>query len=437
MATRDRLTLGDLAASLGVSKTTVSNAFSRPDQLSPALRARILEAAEAAGYGGPDPVARMLRTRRSGALGLILPESFTFSMEDPAVGALLRGIADACDERRLGLLIVPGGRDGQDARAISEAVVDGVIAYSLPHGAATLSAAMRRGVPLVIIDQPRLPGVTTVGIDDRGGAAEAARHVVGLGHRRIAIVCMPLHPDGYIGPATESRVADARFDVGASRLAGFRQALAEAGIDPSAVPVFECAHSDEGLGAEAGRHLLDRPDRPTAILAMSDRLALGVMHAAREMRIDVPRDLSVTGFNDIEAAARARPALTTVRQPLHLKGYAAARLILDAPGDGGPAAGGAAAFADAAGRAAAGRRPWERPPSGEPGAESGPRPEPAWGPETEPRAEARGGTETAPATTGAGAELPRGPARTAAQLALPVELVLRRSTAAPRRDRGG
>ena len=367
MGPRSRLTLGDLAASLGVSKTTVSNAFSRPDQLSADLRARILEAAYAAGYAGPDPVARMLRTRRAGSLGLILPESLPFSLDDPTTTALLRGIADACDERRLGLLIVPGGRDAQDTRSISDVAVDGFIAYSLPRDAAALDAAIRRDVPLVIVDQPRMPGVTTVSVDDRGGAREAARHLAGLGHRRIAIVALPFHPDGYTGPATEARIEEARFDVASSRLAGYRDALAEAGIDPDGIPVFECAHSDEDLGAEAGRHFLggagradapdgrdgsaqrdgsdrrggsgrrggadriDRPDRPTAILAMSDRFALGVLSAAREARIDVPRDLSVVGFNDTEAAARARPALTTVRQPLRLKGYAAARLILDAP----------------------------------------------------------------------------------------------------------
>ena len=367
MGPRSRLTLGDLAASLGVSKTTVSNAFSRPDQLSADLRARILEAAYAAGYAGPDPVARMLRTRRAGSLGLILPESLPFSLDDPTTTALLRGIADACDERRLGLLIVPGGRDAQDTRSISDVAVDGFIAYSLPRDAAALDAAIRRDVPLVIVDQPRMPGVTTVSVDDRGGAREAARHLAGLGHRRIAIVALPFHPDGYTGPATEARIEEARFDVASSRLAGYRDALAEAGIDPDGIPVFECAHSDEDLGAEAGRHFLggagradapdgrdgsaqrdgsdrrggsgrrvgadriDRPDRPTAILAMSDRFALGVLSAAREARIDVPRDLSVVGFNDTEAAARARPALTTVRQPLRLKGYAAARLLLDSP----------------------------------------------------------------------------------------------------------
>jgi len=339
---RQRLTLRDLATSLGVSKTTVSNAFSRPDQLSPELRARVLEAARVAGYAGPDAVGRMLRTRRAGAVGLILPESLPFAMSDPVVSELIRGIADACEERRLGLLIVPGGLHAADTRMITDVAVDGFVAYSLPRGANSIEAALGRGIPIVVVDQPRLPGVTTVAVDDAGGAREVARHLVALGHRRFGIVSLPWHPDGYTGPGDPARVATSAFDVTAARFAGYADALGEGGIAIGEVPFFECAHSDEALGAAAADHLFAQADRPTAVLAMTDRLAMGVMAAARATGLAVPRDVSVTGFDDIAAAAHARPALTTVHQELRLKGYAAARLLLDAPAtatatDGTPA----------------------------------------------------------------------------------------------------
>jgi DNA-binding LacI/PurR family transcriptional regulator len=339
---RQRLTLRDLAVSLGVSKTTVSNAFSRPDQLSPELRARVLEAARAAGYAGPDPLARMLMTRRAGAIGLILPESLPFALDDPVASELIRGIADACEERRLGLLVLPGGLHAADPRMITSVAVDGFVAYSLPRGSGGLEAALGRGVPLVVVDQPRLPGVAIVVMDDAGGAREAARHLLALGHRRFGIVTLPCHPDGYTGPGDPSRIATSAFDVTAARFAGYAAALAEAGIAIGGVPFFECAHGDEALGAAAAGHLFAQEDRPTAILAMSDRLAIGVMAAARAAGLAVPGDVSVTGFDDIAAAARARPALTTVHQELRLKGYAAARLLLDAPvevtkTDGAPA----------------------------------------------------------------------------------------------------
>jgi DNA-binding LacI/PurR family transcriptional regulator len=335
-----RLTLDDLAASLGVSKTTVSNAFNRPDQLSAELRLRILEAARVAGYAGPDPVARMLRTRRAGALGLILPEPLPFSLDDPTSSELIRGIADACEERRLGLMILPAATRTADTRSIADVAVDGFVAYSLPRGTAALDAVVGRGIRVVIVDQPRLAGVSLVAVDDRGGAREAARHLVALGHRRIGIVSLPLAADGYTGPAGEARVGTATYDISLERLLGYREALAEAGVGPGGSPVFECAHSDEALGAEATRHLLELPDGVTAILGMSDRLAIGAIAAARAVHLDVPRDLSVVGFDDLARAVHARPSLTTVRQPLRLKGYAAARLLLDAPdretGDGRP-----------------------------------------------------------------------------------------------------
>jgi len=343
---RRRLTLRDLAASLGVSKTTVSNAFSRPDQLSPELRSRVLETARAAGYAGPDAVGRMLRTRRAGAIGLILPESLPFALDDPVASELIRGIADACEERRLGLLVVPGGLQAADSRMITDVAVDGFVAYSLPRGAVGLQAALGRGVPIVVVDQPRLPGVAIVALDDAEGAREIARHLLALGHRRFGIVTLPCQPDGYTGPGDQARVATSAFDVTAARFAGYADALTAAGIAIDAVPLFECAHSDPELGAEAATHLFALPDRPTAVLAMSDRLAIGVLAAARATGLAVPRDVSVTGFDDIAAAAHARPALTTVHQELRLKGYAAARLLLDAPARATEAEGTSAADED-------------------------------------------------------------------------------------------
>jgi DNA-binding LacI/PurR family transcriptional regulator len=333
---RRRYTLEDLAKALGVSKTTVSNAFSRPDQLSPDLRARILEAARAAGYAGPDPVARMLRTGRAGALGLILPESLPFALDDPTTAALIRGIADACEERRLGLLVIPGATRALEPRAITDVAVDGFIAYSLPRDTPALQQVLSRRAPVVVVDEPRIPGVATISVDDRAGARMAADHLVGLGHRRFGIVASAFRPDGYTGRGDEARIAESAFDVATSRIQGYRAALAEAGLSAAEVPLYECAHSDEELGRQAGRDLLARADPPTAILAMSDRLALGVLAAARELRIDVPTELSVTGFDDIPGAATSRPSLTTIRQPLRLKGYAAARLLLDAPSGSHP-----------------------------------------------------------------------------------------------------
>lgn len=326
-----RPTLDTLAKTLGVSKTTVSNAFSRPDQLSSDLRERVLAAAREAGYSGPDPVARMLRTGRAGAIGLLLPQSLPSTLDDPATAALLRGIADACEERRLGLLIIPGVVRGRDTQRIVDVAVDGFIAYSLPHDLPALEEVVIRGGPLVVIDQPRRPDVSTIHVDELRGAELAASHLADLGHRRFGVVSLPFRADGYTGPGQLDRLTAPTYDVPGERMKGYDAALAAHGIRLDDVPIFECARSDEELGLQAGRFLLESAGAVTAVLAMSDRLALGVLAAARERGIKVPDDLSIIGFDDIDGAARSRPSLTTIRQPLQLKGYAAARFLLDSP----------------------------------------------------------------------------------------------------------
>ena len=327
-----RPTLDTLAKTLGVSKTTVSNAFGRPDQLSSDLRERILAAAREAGYSGPDPVARMLRTGRAGAIGLILPQSLPSSLDDPTTAALLRGIADACEERRLGLLIIPGVVRGRDTQRIVDVAVDGFIAYSLPRDLAVLEEVVTRGDPLVVIDQPRRPDVSTIHVDDFLGAQLAASHLAELGHRRVAIVSLPFQADGYTGPGQVGRTTVPAYDVPGERMRGYGAALATKGISLDDVPIFECARSEEELGLQAGRFVLDSGAGVTAVLAMTDRLALGVLAAAREHGINVPDELSIIGFDDIDGAAHARPSLTTILQPLQLKGYAAVRFLLDSPG---------------------------------------------------------------------------------------------------------
>ena len=136
-------------------------------------------------------------------------------------------------------------------------------------------------------------------------------------------------------PLDAARRAKMIFRTSADRLAGYAEAIAAAGLDPDAMPTEERPASSEANGRDAGLALLRRPDRPTAILAMSDRLAIGVIEAARSLNLRVPQDVSVAGFDDIPRAALVRPALTTIRQPLFDKGATAASLLLGAVADGG------------------------------------------------------------------------------------------------------
>ena len=135
-------TLASLAAELGVSRTTVSNAYNRPDQLSAPLRERVLEAARRLGYPGPDPVARSLRTRRAGAVGLLLTEALSYAFRDPVATGFLEGLALACEQAGQGLLLVPVSPEHADVAAVHRAGVDGFVVYSVreddPHFLAVL-----------------------------------------------------------------------------------------------------------------------------------------------------------------------------------------------------------------------------------------------------------------------------------------------------------
>jgi DNA-binding LacI/PurR family transcriptional regulator len=332
-APRRSVTLATLASELGVSRTTVSNAYNHPDQLSPALRAKVLEAARRLGYPGPDPLAATLSRGRAGALGLLffddLHYPLRFAFSDPAHVLFLEGVADACGQAGVGLVLVGGGRSADLIRA---ALVDGFVCQYDVDGDERVEAVVERGLPLVVVDGPAPPGAGHVGVDDRGGAALAARHLLELGHRRLGVVAAPLSPDRFEGPAGPQRRAGARYQVIRDRLLGYRDAVEEAGLDWAAVPVEERRPYGQEAGQRAAAALLDRADRPTALLAMTDEVALGALRAAQELEIAVPEELSLVGFDDTPAAALARPALTTVHQPHHDKGVAAAEWLLHPAG---------------------------------------------------------------------------------------------------------
>ena len=266
------VTLKTIADRLGVSVTSVSNAFNRPDQLSPELRDRILATADELGYAGPDPRAMALRGNRVGAIALVgkaLPAAFT----DPASLLMLGGIAEACDEAGVALVLIPfsdhgGGRDD----ILRSVVVDGVVAHCDALDPARRGIIADRGLPLVVLDGRPVGDEPSVVIDDEGGARAAARHLLELGHVRLAVVRFAPLAAGLANLVEEQRMA------------GYRAAVAEAGLDPADLVVVEGAAYDRAATAAAVGELLDRPDRPTAVLAMSDEMAVATIEAARQPR---------------------------------------------------------------------------------------------------------------------------------------------------------
>jgi DNA-binding LacI/PurR family transcriptional regulator len=320
--------MAQIAEEVGVSVMTVSNAYNHPERVSPALRERVSEAARRLGYGGPDPLGRGLRRGRAGTLGVIYDSLLSYAFEDEAAVAFLRGVSAAAEGEGLGLTLVPGSPRGErDSSVVGGMPVDGFVVYSVADGDPVLGAALERGLPVVTVDQPQVKGVPFVGIDDETAAREAAAHLIGLGHRRCAVVAFGLSPDARGSIADEKRQRSASYRVSRARLKGFARALAEGGVSWADVPVYECPGSSRAMGRDAAEVVLSRTPPPTAVLATSDALALGVIVAASRRGLAVPADLSVVGFDDVPAATRAAPALTTVHQDHARKGLLAAQLL--------------------------------------------------------------------------------------------------------------
>ena len=324
------VTLQTIADELGVSRTTVSNAFNRPDQMSPKLLKKIMKTADQLGYCGPDPAAAALRRGQNGTIGILFTESLVYAISDPAAHKLLEGIAQATEQAAIRLLLLPSPDDRVSAlQAIRAAVVDGFLAYTLPTDDPLMRALLARRLPTVIIDEPQSEGAGFVGVDDESGAFALADHLLELGHRSFAVMTWPLKEDGFEGFAGIERQHHARYPVARARLNGYAGALGERGIPWEAVPVYEVPLNAAENGTRAAKALLALDPRPTAILSLSDVMAIAAMDEAVAQGLRVPEDLSIAGYDDIPAAAAAEPPLTTVAQPLLEKGLYAAKMLME------------------------------------------------------------------------------------------------------------
>lgn len=326
-----------MAAELKVSRTTISNAFNRPDQLSTDLRERVLATAKRLGYV-PDPVARSLRTRKAGAVGLVMTEALTYSFSDPAARDFVAGVAQSCEELGQGLLLVAVGpsRSLEDGTAaVLGAGVDGFVVYSVGDDDPYLQVVLRRRLPVVVVDQPKnLSGVSRVGIDDRAAMRELADYVLGLGHREIGLLTMRLARDRRQDLVNAERLQSPTFDVQRERILGVWDAMKAAGVEPDSLTVVESYEHLPTSGGDAAKVALEANPRISALMCTADILAVSAMDYLRAHGIYVPGQMTVTGFDGVaEAISRG---LTTVAQPSLRKGYRAGELLLKPPRSGLP-----------------------------------------------------------------------------------------------------
>jgi LacI family transcriptional regulator, galactose operon repressor len=313
------VTIADVAAHAGVGAGTVSRVLNNSPRVSEPTRARVLAAIDALNYR-PNPLARGLSRGRCQTLGVVVP----FFTHASAVERL-RGVVDALDRSRYDLVLFnvesPVHRDEHLATLTRRDRADGLLIMSLPPPPHSLRRLADAEVPVVLLDA-RGGGVPAVVTDDVEGGRIATRHLLELGHERIAFIGDD--PDNPLG-----------FVSSVQREQGFHQVMRQAGLEVRPGYVRHGPHV-RAVARQRAEELLARRDRPSAIFAASDIQALGVLEAVRAAGLDVPGDVSVVGFDDIEASDYA--GLTTVRQPLYESGHRAASLLLEVLASEGPVA---------------------------------------------------------------------------------------------------
>jgi alanine racemase len=261
----------------------------------------------------------MLSQRRTRTLGILTPQALSVVFANPFFATFSEGVAVAAEEAGYGLLFV-SPIYGSLARAVGRATVDGFVAIGLSEEHPEVGQIRRADLPIVLVDSAAFAEHAAVDVDDEGGARQAAEHLLALGHRDFLVVG--------VEPPTPGADSDFGGVVG-RRLAGYRAALRNAGVELPDNRVVVGPASLDG-GAACFTRAWEDGLRPTAVLAMSDVMAIGAIGAAVRLGLAVPADLSVVGFDDIELASHVQPPLTTVHQPVRRKGEEACRLLLAA-----------------------------------------------------------------------------------------------------------
>jgi DNA-binding LacI/PurR family transcriptional regulator len=253
---------------------------------------------------------------------LLTPGSLQYSFRDDVATGFLGAVAGEVTPTGMSLTLLTAATDGEIVPA-RDVPMDAAVVYSCDPDTTAVDWLTRRKLPLVFVDQDPKPGIASINVDDRGGARAAAQHLVDLGHTRIAVLIAVIGGEAGIiaDPAGEARKMKR---VSRERLLGYLEALRPAGIEPT---VHQQHESDDEQAHAAAMELLARADRPTAVLCFSDVVASGVYRAAYELGLDVPRDLSVVGFDDSPLARRLQPQLTTVHQDIDEKGRLAATAL--------------------------------------------------------------------------------------------------------------
>jgi LacI family transcriptional regulator len=302
----------DVAARAGVSLGTVSNVLNRPDRVAAATRERVLQAIDELGFVRNE-AARQLRAGRSRTIGLIV-----LDVGNPFFTDIAAGVEAAATEAGLSVVLCNSGENVERERhylsVLEQQRAYGILVSPVTGKNAQLQAIRRRGIPVVLVDRGSGRRQCSVSVDDVVGGEIAVAHLLDGGHRKIAFVG---------GPLSIKQVSD--------RLDGGRRALRSAGLPEHHISVVETGALNVAFGRAAGERIAEMSPRrrPTAAFCANDLIALGLLQEMTRRRVPVPGDLAIVGYDDIEFAAAAAVPLTSIRQPRHQLGLAAAALLIE------------------------------------------------------------------------------------------------------------
>lgn len=301
-------TIYDVAKKAGVSTATVSRVINGTGRVSDATRQRVMAVIAALGYQ-PNDIARTLTTKQSKMIGLVISD-----ITNPFYPAVARGVQDVCHAAGYNVLLCNTDEKPrlvkQYVLSLCQKQVDGIILQAfVPEDLEMLNVIQKAGIETILISYPDDVRVTAVYTNDTEGAYLATRHLIDIGHERIAF---------FGGPITSS-ITRRRFD-------GYQRALQEASINLVDRYVFYGNFNQAG-GDQMAHQFLETSPRPTAIFAANDLIALGAMQLFEQVGIAIPKDVAVVGFDDIDAARLVRPRLTTIANPRYELGQIAAQLL--------------------------------------------------------------------------------------------------------------
>ena len=307
--------LRDVAKAAGVSQGTASNAFSRPEVVREEVRKHVLKVAKELGYAGPSITGRLLRAGKVNAVGVAAIEPLSYFFHDLWARQLMSEISEICDKRGAGVALVSALSDERLDWNIQSALVDGFILLCVEGGERLVEITRQRNLPYVALAIGAADNsIPAIGVNNSGGARMAAEHLLCLGHRRLAILSTALS-EKHSGLVSEAEIEAAVYSTSRSRVHGYWQAMEAAGISRDSVPVHETRENEASTHA-AMEALFAAEQVPTAILAMSDMVAMFAVDWLFKNGRTVPGDVSVVGFDGVPEAAVSTPKLTTIEQPM-------------------------------------------------------------------------------------------------------------------------